>query len=254
MTSPALEVKNLSFSWDTSPVFENVSFSVNPKETVCIIGKSGCGKSSLFHVLSGLEKPSSGNVFLYGKDITAKPGNISYMLQKDLLLPNKRIIDNVCLPLKLKGKKNSEARNEALPLLERFGLLEVKDAWPNQLSGGMRQRAAFLRTYLSGNKVFLLDEPFSALDALTRKDLRGWFVDILSNIDISTIMITHDIDEALLVADRIYVLQGFPNKNIPSKIVANLTIERPDDKRDLFEFDSNFLHLKKEIFHLLESN
>ena len=175
--APALEARHLTLSWDEGEhvVARDVCLAVGAGEVVCLVGRSGCGKTTILHALSGLTQPLEGRVLLHGEDVTGRPGRVSYMLQKDLLLPSKRILDNVCLPLVIAGTPVHEARAKAEPLFERFGLSGTERMWPSELSGGMRQRAAFLRTYLMGNDVTLLDEPFSALDALTRADMRSWY-------------------------------------------------------------------------------
>ena len=159
-----LEVKNVSKSFDQKAVLQDISIELNHGELVCLLGVSGGGKTTLFNIISGLLKPDYGNVFLDGKDITNQPGSISYMLQKDLLLPYRTIQDNVALPLLLKGVKKKEARKRVFPRFSEFGLHGTQDKYPAQLSGGMRQRAALLRTYMFSQDVALLDEPFSALD------------------------------------------------------------------------------------------
>ncbi len=209
--APALEARGLTLSWDGEHVVtKDVSLHVNAGETVCLVGRSGCGKTTILHALLGLTMPMAGQVLLHGEDITGEPGHVSYMLQKDLLLPHERIIDNVCLPLTLGGMKRADAHAKAAPLFARFGIEGTERKWPSQLSGGMRQRAAFLRTYLMGNDVALLDEPFSALDALTRTDLRSWYVDMARELGIASLVITHDVDEAVAMASRVYVLRGKP--------------------------------------------
>lgn len=210
--TPALEASGLTLSWDggNSIVAEDVSLKVAVGETVCLVGRSGGGKTTLLHALSGLTRPVAGKVLIHGEDVTGETGRVSYMLQKDLLLPHKRIIDNVCLPLVIAGVKRKEAREKVQPLFGRFGLEGAEYYWPSQLSGGMRQRAAFLRTYMMGNDVVLLDEPFSALDALTRVDLRGWYASMASELGLASLVITHDVDEAVAMASRVYVLRGSP--------------------------------------------
>jgi len=207
-----LEARSLTLSWDGGKtiVAKDVSVSLHAGETVCLVGRSGCGKTTLLHALSGLTTPLAGSILVHGKDVTGTPGCVSYMLQKDLLLPNLSIIDNVCLPLTLAGTKRGQAHAQARPLFERFGLEGTERSWPSELSGGMRQRAAFLRTYLMGNDIVLLDEPFSALDALTREDLRGWYKDTARELGIASLMITHDVGEAIAIADRVYALVGAP--------------------------------------------
>ena len=173
---PALEARGLALGWGDGPtVVEGIDLVVLPGQVVCLVGRSGVGKTTILHAIAGLTAPREGRVLLHGDDVTGQPGRISYMLQKDLLLPNLTVIDNACLPLTLGGMRKEKARQKARPLLERFGLNDAAEKWPSQLSGGMRQRAAFLRTYLMGNDVVVLDEPFSALDAITRTDMRRCF-------------------------------------------------------------------------------
>lgn len=210
--APALEACGLTLSWDGGKtiVAADVSMRVDAGETVCLVGKSGGGKTTVLHALSGLTRPVAGRVLVRGEDVTGEPGHVSYMLQKDLLLAHLRIIDNVCLPLTIGGTPRAKARERAAGLFGRFGLEGTERKWPSQLSGGMRQRAAFLRTYLMGNDVALLDEPFSALDALTRADLRSWYADMARELGIASLVITHDVDEAVAMASRVYVLAGSP--------------------------------------------
>ena len=156
------------------PAVNNVSLHIEKGEFVFIVGNSGSGKTTLFHVLSGLTTPEEGRVLLNGEDITSRPGQISYMLQKDLLFPHKKIIDNTALPLVLHGMSKNEARKKAQMYFKDFGLEGTEYQYPSQLSGGMRQRAALLRTYLSSNGVALLDEPFSALDTITKTAIHRW--------------------------------------------------------------------------------
>ncbi|MBR1629559.1 MAG: ABC transporter ATP-binding protein, partial [Lachnospiraceae bacterium] len=205
-----LEVKRVSKTFGEHRVLDPISFSVDEGELVCVVGKSGCGKSTLFHIIAGLLSPDSGAVFLEGEEITSKSGRVSYMLQKDLMLPFRTIEDNVILPLVLQGMKRSKARERAAPLFEVFGLAGMEKRWPSQLSGGMKQRAALMRTYLFSARVALLDEPFSALDELTKADMHDWYLGIMNQIRLSTLFITHDIDEALILADRILLLGGQP--------------------------------------------
>lgn len=162
--SVILKAEGINKTFGEKQVLKDVSIELNKGEIISLLGVSGSGKTTLFNILSGIYKPDSGKVYLKGEDVTSKPGKVSYMLQKDLLFPYRKVIDNVCLPLIVNGTKKSEARKIALPYFETFGLAGYEYKYPSQLSGGMRQRAALLRTYLSSNGVALLDEPFSALD------------------------------------------------------------------------------------------
>lgn len=252
---PALEARGLTLAWDDgAPVVEGVDIVVGAGETVCLVGKSGMGKTTLLHALAGLTVPRAGCVLLHDEDITGQPGRVSYMLQKDLLLPNLTVIDNACLPLTLAGTPKREAREKARPLLARFGLQDAAEKWPSQLSGGMRQRAAFARTCLMGNDVVMLDEPFSALDAITRVDLRSWFRAEAGEMGLSTLMITHDADEACTMADRIYVL-GRPTgavESVPAGIVGEVTPDRSALELGAdFSCTNEFLDAKQRVLALL---
>lgn len=247
---PALEARDLTLSWDGEHiVVQGVSVDVAPGEVCCLVGRSGCGKTTILHALAGLTTPVSGRVLLHGEDVTGRPGRVSYMLQKDLLLPSRRIIDNVCLPLVLAGARRDEARAKAAPLFERFGLAGCERKWPSELSGGMRQRAAFLRTYLMGADVTLLDEPFSALDALTRTDVRRWFVDVAAELGLSALVITHDVDEAVSMASRIYVLAGAPSAGEPSHVAGVVEVDRVESES--FELTDEYLAAKRQVMALL---
>lgn len=241
-----LEVKNVSVSFDGKQILEDISIELDRGELVCLLGVSGGGKTTLFNVISGLLKPDAGQVLLDGRDITGKPGTISYMLQKDLLLPYRTIEDNVALPLLLRGVKKREARAQVGPMFAQFGLEGSQKKYPAQLSGGMRQRAALLRTYLFSRDVALLDEPFSALDTLTKSAIHGWYLDVMEKIRLSTLFITHDIDEAILLSDRIYLLSGQPGR-----IVEEIVISEPKPRPADFNLTPRFLDYKKQILSLL---
>ena len=248
--APALSAEGLTLSWDGEHiVVADVTVDVAPGEVCCLVGRSGCGKTTILHALAGLTTPLSGRVLLHGEDVTGRPGRVSYMLQKDLLLPSRRIIDNVCLPLVLAGARRDEARAKAAPLFERFGLAGCERKWPSELSGGMRQRAAFLRTYLMGADVTLLDEPFSALDAITRTEVRRWFVDVAADLGLSALVITHDVDEAVSMASRIYVLAGAPAAGEPSHVAGIVRVERVASEN--FELTDQYLAAKREVMALL---
>lgn len=244
-----LTANNITVSYDGTKIIEDISIELNKYEIVCLLGVSGGGKTTLFNVISGLLTPDSGTVFLDDENITGKAGKVSYMLQKDLLLPFKTIIDNVSLPLIIRGVKKKEARETALNLFEEFGLVGTEKKFPHQLSGGMRQRAALLRTYLFSNKVALLDEPFSALDTITKSSMHEWYLDIMEQIKLSTLFITHDIDEAILLSDRIYILSGKPGK-ITDEIIIKET--KPRSKE--FIVSEAFMNYKKHILKTLNNS
>lgn len=241
-----LKAEHITKKYGDQTIIKDISIELGRGELVSLLGVSGSGKTTLFHVLSGLTEPQEGRVLLSGEDITGQPGKISYMLQKDLLFAHKKIIDNVSLPLVLRGMKKEEAREKADGLFAEFGLEGTQYKYPCQLSGGMRQRAALLRTYLSSNGVALLDEPFSALDTITKSNIHKWYLDVMQQIDLSTIFITHDIDEAILLSDRIYILTGKPGE-IRDEIAVKEKKPRPED----FYLTDVFLDYKREIIRRL---
>ena len=204
------EARNLSKSYASRMIIEDIELHVEQGEIVGLLGVSGVGKSTLFNLLSGLEQPDQGAVIFEDRDVTGVPGQISYMQQKDLLLPFKTIKENVCLPLLLKGTSSKEAKREAEALLPVFGLEDSANQYPAQLSGGMRQRAALLRSFFFAQKMMLLDEPFSALDAITKRSMHAWFAKMRQELNLTVLLISHDIDEVLLLADRLYIMNGKP--------------------------------------------
>ncbi len=237
-----LELKNISHAFIDAPdikILENIDLYVDEGEIVSIIGPSGGGKSTIFNIAAGLLEPSEGQVYINNKEVTGQSGHVSYMLQKDLLLPFKTVLDNVSLPLIIKGVDKKSAREKALPYFEQFGLLGTEKKYPKMLSGGMRQRAALLRTYLFEKEVALLDEPFSALDAITKSNIHDWYLKIIKEINLTTLFITHDIEEAILLSDRIYILKGRP-----AHLSESIKIDLPRP-RDPLSFEVN--HLKRRI-------
>lgn len=242
-----LKVEAVSKSFDGEKIIENISIELHDHELVSLLGISGGGKTTLFNVIAGLSIPDSGAVYLNGEEITGKPGQVSYMLQKDLLLPYRTIEDNVALPLLIKGEKKRQAREQVKPYFAEFGLEGTEKKYPHQLSGGMRQRAALLRTYLFSKDVALLDEPFSALDTLTKGAMHDWYLEVMEQIRMSTLFITHDIDEAILLSDRIYLLGGRPGR-----ITDEIVIREPKPRRKDFNLTEEFLAYKREILEKLE--
>ena len=242
-----LKAENVTVTYENEPVIENINLTLNKGEIVSLLGASGCGKTTFFNAVAGLYEVDKGKILLDGEDITGKTGKVSYMLQKDLLLPHYTIIDNVSLPLVIKGEKKKIAREKAKEYFELFGLKGCENKYPSELSGGMRQRAALMRTYLTGNDVILLDEPFSALDTITKSAMHSWYLDIMKEIDLSTVFVTHDIDEAILLSDRIYILSG-----VPGKITEEIKIDLPKPRSSDEVTDEEFIRYKRMIKELLK--
>ena len=242
-----LKVEGITKSFDEKAVLKEVSLELKEGELVSLLGVSGGGKTTLFHIIAGLSLPDEGHVYLNGEEITGKPGSVSYMLQRDLLLPYRTIVDNVALPLLIKGMKKAEARKKAGEYFKMFGLEGTEKQYPSQLSGGMRQRAALLRTYLFSNRIALLDEPFSALDMMTKQGVHEWYLKVMDDIHLSTLFITHDIDEAILLSDRICMLTGSPGR-----ITKEIIIKESKPREKDFNISKEFLEYKRDILKHLE--
>ncbi len=241
-----LQVKDIKKSYPGLPTLEDISLDLGKGEFVSILGPSGCGKSTLFNIISGLERPDRGRVIIDGRDYNGKTGRVSYMHQKDLLLPWRNILDNVCLPLFINNVKRPDAHKKAREYFPDFGLKGFEEKYPHQLSGGMKQRAALLRTYLFADDIMLLDEPFGSLDAITRRKMQDWLLGLFEKIDASILFITHSIDEAIFLSDRIYLLSQRPGRVTK---IFDIGLSRP---RDLDVLTSTkFNQLKQEIIRLL---
>lgn len=230
-----LKVKGLSFRYDSEPLFTDVSFNVEEGEFVSILGPSGCGKSTVLNLLAGVLSPESGEMRVDGQKICGMNTHFAYMPQNDLLFPWKTIMQNVCLHGKLHGNERA-AQQRAQELFPAFGLAGYENAYPGELSGGMRQRAAFLRTALCEADVLLLDEPFGALDVISRGDMQDWLMSMRAKLGRTCLLVTHDIDEAIYLSDRILVFGGAPAKI--RSVVPVYTAERSRDW--LYEQDCYF--------------
>ena len=245
-----LSVQGVSKRFDTGDravsAIEDVSFDVPRGAFVSILGPSGCGKSTLFNIIAGLLSPSGGDVLLDGASIVDRAGQVGYMLQKDLLLPWRSIEDNITLGQTLRGVKRRRARASAAPLIARCGLRGFEKKKPHQLSGGMRQRAALLRTLLTGKEVLLLDEPFGALDAITRLQLQMTLIDFWQDMRKTILFVTHDVEEALLLSDEILVLT-----ERPGRLRARLPVTLPRPRTPEMLSSPELMALKAQLMQLL---
>ena len=241
-----LRVEQVTKEYNHKNIIEGIDIHLNQGEFVSILGPSGCGKSTLFNVIAGLLEPEHGKVFVNDVDVTGKTGIVSYMYQKDLLLPWRDVIDNGILPLEIRGMKKDEARKKVIEMLPVFGLQDHGGKYPNQLSGGMKQRVSLLRTYMFSKEIMLLDEPFGGLDAITRLKMQKYLLEILKNIHGSVLFITHDIDEAIFLSNRIYIINGFP-----AHIVEELRVPvKSSDTQDAMD-TNEFRELRARILKLL---
>ncbi|MFT8871550.1 MAG: ABC transporter ATP-binding protein [Sporolactobacillus sp.] len=226
---------------------EPVTFHVDDGRFVSIIGPSGCGKSTLFNMIAGLLQPTSGDILLDGHSIVGRTGRVGYMLQKDLLLPWRTIVDNVILPLEIRGLSKKEAHEKAMPLLRSHGLGGFESAHPAALSGGMRQRAALIRTLLDDKAVMLFDEPFGALDAQTRLHMQNHLLSIWQASGKTVLFVTHDIDEAIYLSDEIVVFSAHPGR-----MKTSIPVELPRPRGGQTFLDERFAQLKKRLMCLLD--
>ena len=235
-----LEIKNLSYSFGDNHILKDINIYVKENEMVAIVGSSGVGKSTLFNLIAGVLKKQSGEIIINGSDDYI--GKVAYMLQKDLLFEHKTIINNVILPLIIAKIDKKVALEEGRKILKQFNLEKYADKYPKQLSGGMRQRVALIRTYMFKRNIFLLDEAFSALDAITKKELHKWYLNLKNEFNLTTLLITHDIEEAIFLSDRIYILA-----NKPGEIIKDRKIEiNPNE-----DIDVQRLFYKKEILNIM---
>ena len=235
-----LEIKNLSYSFGDNHILKDINIYVKENEMVAIVGSSGVGKSTLFNLIAGVLKKQSGEIIINGSDDYI--GKVAYMLQKDLLFEHKTIINNVILPLIIAKIDKKVALEEGRKILKQFNLEKYVDKYPKQLRGGMRQRVALIRTYMFKRNIFLLDEAFSALDAITKKELHKWYLNLKKEFNLTTLLITHDIEEAVFLSDRIYILA-----NKPGEIIKERKIEiNPNE-----DIDVQRLFYKKEILNIM---
>ena len=244
--TPAFELRGVSKHFTTKkgqlPVIRGVDMHAETGELISIIGPSGCGKSTLFKLIAGLEMPTHGDIMVDGTEATGNPEKFAYMPQKDLLFPWRTVLDNTTLGLEVQGLSRKAARAKARPLFEKFGIEGFEDSYPWQLSGGMRQRAALLRTVVQDRPILLLDEPFGALDSLTRVEMQEWLTSVWEQYRWTVVLITHDIREAIFLSDRVYALTARPAR---VREVYEVPLARPRSL-DLVT-DPRFVHLEAKL-------
>ncbi|MHC1682409.1 MAG: ABC transporter ATP-binding protein [Clostridiaceae bacterium] len=233
-----IDLKDINKSFDSEKTLKDISLYVNKGEFISIIGPSGCGKSTLFNIITGL--------LTFDKGSLQVQGEIGYMQQKDLLLPWKTVIDNVVLPLDIRGEDKRESREKAKKYIEIMGLKGYENKYPGMLSGGMKQRASFLRTFLSSEEIMLLDEPFGALDSITKGNMQKWLLEMKNTLNNTILFITHDIEEAVFLSDRIYVMSAKPGE-IKKEICVDFFKENKKERLT----SEKLLRLKEEILSIL---
>ncbi|OBZ15082.1 ABC transporter ATP-binding protein [Bacillus sp. FJAT-27264] len=249
-----ISVHNLSYAYTKSalpPVLSDISLTVSQGEFVSVVGTSGCGKSTLFKIIAGLLEPSSGDLRLHGISATnERLGQIAYMPQQDLLLPWRTVLENCLLPWEIKrSRSKAEVTSQISELLQRLGLAGIEGSFPHELSGGMRQRVAFLRTLITGGDLLLLDEPFGALDHMTKREMHSWLLEILDELDKTILFITHDLEEALLLSDRIFLLPGQAGG-----CVEEILVDLPRPRHRKMNYEPRFIELRAELERKLYDN
>ncbi len=251
-SAPKMEIRNVTKVFEgkrgEEPVvaLRDVNIQVEEREFITIVGPSGCGKSTLFNVIAGLLTPTEGEVLIEGKPLEGINDQISYMFQKDLLLDWRKLLDNVMLGMEILGVPKDEAKKEALSWIPKFGLQGFEEAYPYALSGGMRQRAALLRTLLTHREFLLLDEPFGSLDAQTRTIMQEFLMSIWGDLDRTILFITHDVDEAILLGDRVYVMSARPGS-----IKEEFTVDLPRPRTFEILKSDQFFRFKTKVLDLI---
>ena len=245
-----IELRGISKSFRVNgrvvQALRDISLCTRAQEFVTLIGPSGCGKSTLLNIICGLMEPDDGKVVLLGERAASRLGRVGYMPQRDLLLPWRKVLGNIILGPEVMGHDLDEARREALSLLPLFGLEGFEGYYPATLSGGMRQRAALMRTFMCKRDVILLDEPFGALDALTRRTMRRWLLEVWARFRQTVLFVTHDVDEAIFVSDRVYVLSPRPGL-----VVGELAIDLPRPREEALVSEPEFAAYRREILAAL---
>ncbi len=225
----------------------DVHFGVGANQFVSLVGPSGCGKSTLLKMIAGVDRDYEGRILVEGRDVRKERVPVCYMLQRDYLMPWRTLMQNVLLPVEIEKGDLKAAREKVMPLLEEFGLSGFENYRPHALSGGMRQRAALLRTYLMKGSIMLLDEPFGALDELTRIKMQNWLTGVWEKRKKTVLFVTHNIEEAVYLSDRILVMS-----QRPGHITGDIKVELPRPRRREMSYDKVFMEYRKEVLGLLE--
>ena len=250
-SAPKLEINDVAMAFDTPGgtfhALAPVTLSIPKGRFVSLIGPSGCGKSTIFNIIAGLLEPTAGQVLIDGIDATGTIGRVGYMLQKDLLLPWRTVLNNVILGMEIQHIPLRKARERALPLLQRYGLGGFEYLYPDALSGGMRQRAALMRTLLFDTDVILLDEPFGALDAQTKLVMQEWLLQLWSDFDKTVVFVTHDIDEAIYLSDEVHVMA-----TRPGRVIATIPVELPRPRLRASVLAADFIAIKERCLEHLK--
>jgi ABC-type nitrate/sulfonate/bicarbonate transport system ATPase subunit len=247
---PLLEMRGITKTFGSVTALQGLDATVAPREFVTVVGPSGCGKSTLFNIVAGLDEPDAGSILRFeGRGCHASEllGRVSFMPQSDLLLPWRNVIDNAILALEVEGVPRKTARAQALRMLPEFGLGGFESQYPHQLSGGMRQRVALMRTFLFRRELMLLDEPFGALDALTRAIMQRWLLDVWQHNLRTILFITHDVDEAIFLGDRVLAMTARPGK-----VKLELTIDLPRPRPPEIVTSAEFMNLKRTLLEAIE--
>jgi len=246
MSTPLLTLSGVSKTFGETVALAPTDLVIEEGSFVSVVGPSGCGKSTLFNLIAGLLTPDAGTIALGGTNVVGSTGHVGYMLQKDLLVPWRTVLDNITMVARLTRSVTDEDRQHATAIAQRYGLGEFLNHYPKALSGGMRQRVAFMRTLVTPHPLLLLDEPFGALDAQTRLDMQQWLLDVWRESGRTVLFITHDVDEAIFLSDRIVVMSPRPGR-----IVADLSNPLPRPRN----FDSlttqHFVEQKSAIMKML---
>lgn len=235
-----IQLTKVKKSFGNMEILRDITFNVGEGELISIVGPSGSGKSTIFNIITKIIDKDDGDIVVNG--------DVSYMYQKDMMVPWKKVIDNIGIPLVFKGHSKKEARGQVVKYLDTFGLEGFEYKYPSQLSGGMKQRANFLKTFLTSKDIMLLDEPFAALDSITRRKMQKWLLDLTKEMKTTILFITHDIEEAIFLSDRIYVISEKP-ATIKGEITVNLSYPREED----IVTDVEFVRIRREVLDLFKA-